>query len=336
MFFQTFRLISRLFSIISLFFVFSAQAGILKLIDSSYSRPGSSGVMRLHGAQGVASAPNGNILVADTMHDFIIEISKEGQRSIIVGCVDGDCDKDSEDPKKIKLSNPQAVAYSPEGSIIIADTYNNRILELNGTQISRIAGSRLSKKANNQDIIVDAPNFTNLLMPNSLAVKRDGRIVIGDTGRILELSKDRQKIYPLSGSPYYANGTKQEKLYPADAPVVHPADLAIDDNDNLSVVENHLYNNCVYKISNTLKFSQFNLDFKPIGIAVHPGGNHIILLSENRTFLFNAKGSFLEITNLSASGQSHSISARHAAFATDGEIIISMGHSIASLKVDAN
>jgi sugar lactone lactonase YvrE len=144
----------------------------------------------LNGPAGIAVAPDGAILVADTINQRIRRIDPATQ---VVRTIAGNGKRgfggDGGPATAATLQDPTALAVGRDGSVFIADTDNNRVrvVRPNGT-IATVAG------AADQGFSGDGGPATSaqLNAPAGLAIDAAGRLFVSDTGnnrvRVIEPS----------------------------------------------------------------------------------------------------------------------------------------------------
>jgi sugar lactone lactonase YvrE len=142
-------------------------------------------------AQGTALDAAGNLYIADTGNNRVVEITAAGVQTTIAGTGTAGYSGDGSAATGAKLKGPTAVAVSAAGRIYIADTGNNvvrAINPLNGT-ISTYAGSGGSgcPSALEADTVGDGCPATEatLKAPAGLTVSANGDLYIADTGNNL-------------------------------------------------------------------------------------------------------------------------------------------------------
>jgi sugar lactone lactonase YvrE len=121
---------------------------------------------------GVAVDADGSIVVADANNNRIRRISATGVVTTIAGNNTGFVDANG---ISARFSVPASVAIAADGSILVADTGNNRIRRIasNG-DVTTIAGSTAGH--------VDATGtFAQFDGPNGIAIAADGTVIVADT-----------------------------------------------------------------------------------------------------------------------------------------------------------
>jgi DNA-binding CsgD family transcriptional regulator/DNA-binding beta-propeller fold protein YncE len=79
---------------------------------------------------GVAVAPDGSVFIADTGNHRIREVKPDGVIVAFAGTGISGFSGDGGPAGQAQFSAPQAVAVEPNGSLLVADTYNHRVREL--------------------------------------------------------------------------------------------------------------------------------------------------------------------------------------------------------------
>jgi streptogramin lyase len=136
----------------------------------------------------VAIAENGTVLVADTGNNAIRTVTAGG----VVTTLAGGSEPGFEDGQAhaARFNGPIGIAVAPDHSIIVADTYNDRIrrIEPNG-QVTTIAGQRAGYR--------DGPVSEALFdTPSGVAVDHDGNIFVADAGNdaVRRIGRDGQVV----------------------------------------------------------------------------------------------------------------------------------------------
>ncbi len=140
----------------------------------------------------VAALPGGGYLIADSSNQRIRRVAADGTLSTVAG--DGNqCSGPTErcgdggDPLAASLNTPHDVAVLPDGAILIADTFDNRIREVSpdGHRITTVAGTGDSctpalDPCGHGGPAVDA----QLSLPLAVDPLPDGDFLVADQGQI--------------------------------------------------------------------------------------------------------------------------------------------------------
>ena len=124
---------------------------------------------------GLAIAPGGDLIVADTGNNCIRRVSIRGETSTIAG--DGKAGYADGPARSAQFNGPIGVAVDTRGNIYVADTYNDRIRMITpGGQVSTVAGKGSPGYA-------DGDRNTALFdTPSGIAVANDNSLIVADTG----------------------------------------------------------------------------------------------------------------------------------------------------------
>src|SRR5438132_9424673 len=136
-------------------------------------------VAQLDTPDGVAIAPDGDLIVADSHNDRIRRVDKPtGIISTIAGSGDNGYDGDEKPATEAALNTPSAVAAAPNGDIYIADTLNYRIRMIDAKTglIHTIAGD--GSPGEGQNLGDGGPaTSAHLNMPSDVALEiRNGAV----------------------------------------------------------------------------------------------------------------------------------------------------------------
>lgn len=144
-----------------------APDGATKVVAGNLSTPSA-----------VAVAPDGALVVADTGSHTIKRVEVESGRITIIAGVDGRAGFADGSTSAALFDGPIGVAVGADGTIFVADTYNDRIraIETQGT-VRTLAGG-------NQPGFADAVDGTQARFhtPCGIAVLPGGALVVADTG----------------------------------------------------------------------------------------------------------------------------------------------------------
>ncbi len=137
---------------------------------------------RLHAPDGVAIAPDGALIVADSYNQRIRRIDRTtGVITTIAGSGVADFNGDGRPALETHLDQPVAVACAPNGDIYIADTMNNRVRMLDHATglIRTVAGE--GNVAEEGPIGDGGPaTEAQLFMPSDIALAPNGDLYIAD------------------------------------------------------------------------------------------------------------------------------------------------------------
>ena len=138
---------------------------------------GPASAARFTGVEGVAVAPDGSVLIADRNNQRVRRVAPDGTISTIAGTGTAGATGDGGLATAAQLNFPQGVAAMADGSVLIADTENNRVrrVALNGT-ISTIAGTGAAGAAGDGGLATAA----TLNKPPGVAAASDGSVLIAD------------------------------------------------------------------------------------------------------------------------------------------------------------
>ena len=139
---------------------------------------------------GVAVAPDGSIYIADTGNLRIRKVNPGGTLTTVAGTGSAPgFSGDGGPATRAQLSSPYGATVAPDGSVLIADTYNNRIRQVSpdGT-ITTVAGGGFGGDGG-------SATQAGLYQPHKVAVAPDGSLYIADTGN----NRIRKVAPPLPG-----------------------------------------------------------------------------------------------------------------------------------------
>jgi sugar lactone lactonase YvrE len=131
---------------------------------------GPGGQARFRHPHGVAVAPDGSIVVADTVNDTIRVIDPDGQVTTLAGSSYGYGDIEA---GGALFRRPEGVAVGTDGTVYVADTGNDRVCALDASGRSRLVAGR-------QRPSLPRAAAPDLRWPTSLAIAPDGTIYVTD------------------------------------------------------------------------------------------------------------------------------------------------------------
>ncbi len=158
---------------------------------------------------GIAFAPDGDLIVADSENHRIRRIDREtGVITTIAGSGVPGWNGDGLPALETAFDQPSAVACAPNGDIYVADTMNNRV-----RRIDHVTGL-VSTVAGNGRVAEDGPvgdgrsaTEARLFMPSDVALGPDGDLYVADThhNRIRVVDRATGRIRTVAGSGAFGN-----------------------------------------------------------------------------------------------------------------------------------
>jgi sugar lactone lactonase YvrE len=137
----------------------------------------------------IAIDAGGNLYVADTGNNSIRKVTPQGIVTTIAG--DGKAGYQDGPARSAEFNGPVGVAVDTDGSIYVADTYNDRIRKIaSDGQVSTLAGG-------NAPGYLDGPTSDALFdTPCALALTAQHELLIADTGndRLRKLTREGQVV----------------------------------------------------------------------------------------------------------------------------------------------
>ena len=183
----------------------------------------------------IAFDKNGGLIVADTGSHTVKRIDKNGKISTVAG-TDGQFGDVDGAALSAKFNAPVGVAIRDDGSIVVADTYNDKIKVISNGVVTTLAGSTRG--------FADGPGVTSKFdTPCAVAVWTDGRILVADT------LNSRIRVVEIDGSTWTLTGTgmadtldgtlSEASFYRPTAITVSPdGELFIADRDTIRAIRN--------------------------------------------------------------------------------------------------
>ena len=180
---------------------------------------------------GIAIDGGGNIVIADTANNRIRKLSTDGTKvstiagSGVVGFKDGS-------PGEAQFDGPIGVAVDRQGSILVADAYNDSIRKIaKDGAVTTVAGTGLPGLGDGQ---ATAATFDT---PCGVAVDKDGNIFVADTGNhAVRRISAQGEVTTLAGG---ADGTQAGEVRlnrPVGISVTHDGFLFISDEGSARIV----------------------------------------------------------------------------------------------------
>jgi O-antigen biosynthesis protein len=198
---------------------------------------------------GVAIAPDGDLIVADSHNDRIRRVDSQTRIiTTIAGSGDSGYDGDEKPAIEASLNTPSSVATAPNGDIYIADTLNNRIRMIDHANgfIHTVAGDG---ETGGDGPIGDGGPATSahLFMPSDVQVTNNGDIYIADMhhNRVRRVNAATHVITTVAGTGAFGSGGDNGPA--AQASLAGPAGLALveDTLGRLTIFVADYYNGTV-------------------------------------------------------------------------------------------
>jgi len=205
--------------------------------NSGYSGEGEPAIQTpLNGPQGVVADLLGNVYIADTLNNRVIQVDTAGNIHTIAG--NGTAgDAGVGNTAWGELYHPKGLALDSAGNLYIADTDNHRIrLVAPGGAVSTIAGAGTQGFSGDGGAALAA----ELNSPSAVTVDASGNVYIADTDnqRVRMVTTDGN-IATVAGTGYGAyNGDSGAAL---DVALNQPYGLTVDGQGNVYVADS--YNN---------------------------------------------------------------------------------------------
>lgn len=180
---------------------------------------------------GVAFDAAGNLYIADTDDNLILQVSQVGILSTVAGTGEQGYSGDNGSAKSAVLDSPAGVAVDAAGNIYIADTHNNRIRKVTSGTITTIAGTGAAGFSGDGGAAASAL----LNLPTALAVDTAGNLYIADT--------NNHRIRKISGTVITTVAGDGEQLYLNDGVAAthtgldSPSGIAVDAAGNLYIAD---------------------------------------------------------------------------------------------------
>jgi uncharacterized protein (TIGR03437 family) len=178
----------------------------------------------LDSPQGVATDNAGNVYVADTDHNRVIQVDGSGNTHTVAG---------TGTPSPFALNGPLGMAVDSNGNLYIADNRNHRVEMLSAAgAISTVAGSGTNGFSGDGGPALSA----ELSYPSAVAVDSSGNLYIADTGnnRIRVVLPDAT-IATIAGTGIGAYNA--DSGVALDVALYNPAGVAVDSQGNVWIAD---------------------------------------------------------------------------------------------------
>jgi uncharacterized protein (TIGR03437 family) len=197
---------------------------------------GPAAAAQLSTPSGMALDKSGNLYIADASNQRIREIQTNGTITTVAGNGIGTYAGDGAAATSASLLRPSAVAVDGSGNLYIADSGNNVIRKVTGSNISTIAGvNALGPGYNGEGGTGPTSQLNN---PLGVAVDSAGNVYIADFGnnRIRKLGTDG-KISSVAGTG--SAGYSGDNAAAARAALNGPRAVALDAAGNLYIADSN-------------------------------------------------------------------------------------------------
>jgi sugar lactone lactonase YvrE len=186
------------------------------------SRDGTGRAAAFHTPSGLAIAPDGSLYVADTGTNLIRRVSPDGHVTTVAGTIErGSADGGAH---AARFDGPMGLALAADGTLYIADAYNDRIRALDQQgRVRTVAGIGTRGFS-------DGPaNTASFDTPCGVAIAPDGTLVVADTGNnaIRRIARDGS-VTTVIPSLFAATD---------DVSLVRPVGVAVDRSGSMYVTD---------------------------------------------------------------------------------------------------
>ncbi len=237
---------------------------------------------------GVAIAPDGDLIVADSHNNRIRRIDAPTKVIItIAGSGETGYDGDEKPATEAALNTPNAVAAAPNGDIYIADTLNNRIRMVDHAtgQIHTVAGDGQTGGEGQVAVTGDGGPATSahLFMPSDVQIASNGDIYIADMhhNRVRRVDARTHVITTVAGDGRFGAGGDEGPAMAAS--LAGPAGVAITEDTlgRLTLFIADSYNGSIRSVTPDGVMHNVNVEghkfTTPSRVAFAPGGEWLVV-----------------------------------------------------------
>ncbi|HYE75892.1 MAG TPA: hypothetical protein VEF04_21285, partial [Blastocatellia bacterium] len=148
------------------------------LTERQANAQGKQSSARLVYPNGLALNDKQELFISDIGTHSILKLDRHGKLTVIAGTGEEGFSGDGEAATKAQLFSPHDLTFDREGSLLIADTNNHRIRRIDQRGIiTTIAGNGKAEYSGDGGPAIKA----SLNNPQSIAIDRDGNLLIADT-----------------------------------------------------------------------------------------------------------------------------------------------------------
>ena len=187
----------------------------------------------LDSPNGLAFDSTGNLFIADTADNIVLEVNLAGAVSTVAGNGVQGSAGDAGAATSAQLDTPTGVAVDANGNIYVADSHNNRIRKVSEGTITTIAGNGTPGFSGD-----DGPAASAMLdRPVGVCVDAQGNIYIADTNnnRIREIAAGVISTVAGNGQQMFAGDGGKATAAALDSPI----GVAVDGNLNIYIGDTH-------------------------------------------------------------------------------------------------
>jgi len=207
----------------------------------------------LDAPDGVAIAPDGDLIVADSRNDRIRRVDAPTRIiTTIAGSGKNGYDGDEKPATEAALNNPDAVVAAPNGDIYIADTLNNRIRMIDHAtgMIHTVVGDGQVNAPDGSIGDGGPATSAHLFMPSDVQIARNGDLYVVDMqhNRVRKVDAKTQIITTVAGDGVFGAGGDGGPAIQAS--LANPAGVALveDSLGRLTIFIADYYNGTVRSV----------------------------------------------------------------------------------------
>ena len=249
-------------------------------------RDGPGNTAQFQSPYGIVAAADGSLYVSDTLNQRIRKIDRDGKVSTFAG--DGTAGFRDGPARRARFDAPSGLGIAPDGSLLVADTRNNRIRRVapDGS-VSTVAGVGIIGQRDGRaaEALFDGPT--------GVAAAADGTIYVADTlNRSIRVIGTNGRVRTLAGentpTPEFSDGTGPEARFDTPIGIVYDAK-----EDVLYVADTHNHRirrvsrkGVVSTVAGSTRGDSDGEDARfntPYGIALGAGGTLYVTDSGNRS-----------------------------------------------------